>query len=114
MADYKFTCEKCNFHTNYIQNYKRHLQTGTHQNGHRKDYTGPFKCNDCPYETENAKNFKIHILLKHSTEEKRKEELPYYCDICKFGTTIKSQYDKHILSNKHKKYTNIINEKAQE
>ena len=65
-------------------------------------------------ETENAKNFKIHILLKHSTEEKRKEELPYYCDICKFGTTIKSQYDKHILSNKHKKYTNIINEKAQE
>ena len=27
-----------NFHTNYPQNLKRHLETGTHNNGKRSDY----------------------------------------------------------------------------
>jgi hypothetical protein len=40
MTYYKFHCEKCNFFTNYSKNYKRHLDTGAHNNVKRKDYSG--------------------------------------------------------------------------
>jgi hypothetical protein len=111
MTDYKFHCEKCNFFTNYPQNYKRHLDTGNHNNGKRKDYGGPYKCPDCYYETSKSSNYQKHRLNHHATEEEKKEQFKFYCEYCRIGADTQSIFDKHNESNKHKKYINIIMKK---
>ena len=44
-----------------------------------------------------------HIISKHMTQEEQKEKYKFYCDHCKWGSLHKSQYDKHMISNRHKK-----------
>lgn len=108
----KFICEKCNFQSKYIQNYKRHLQTGSHKTGKRSDYKEPYKCPDCYYETKNISNYNFHILSNHSSEEQKEHGFVFYCKDCKIGTNTESQYIKHKLSKKHNKIVNYNNGKT--
>ncbi len=54
------------------------------------------------------------MLNNHSTIEERKKQFSYYCDDCDFGVYIKSSYDKHIKTNKHKMRSIKTNKKNEE
>ena len=75
-----------------------------------------FFCENCDYSTYNNGDFKKHnstrkhILMTNTDylaivgNEKQSSKCSYYnCSCCKFNTTIKSNYDKHLLTEKHKK-----------
>ena len=50
-----------------------------------------------------------HILEKWLTIKLQKVATDFNCKICDYSTCRKSQYDKHILTAKHKKLTNADN-----
>ncbi len=41
------------------------------------------------------------MLNNHSTEEEKKKEFSYYCEICKIGMYAETIYNKHLISKKH-------------
>ena len=69
-----------------------------------------FRCLKCPshdrYENEKAK-FEKHFYRKHVGIN----QVPYYCDICKYVTTTQSDLEKHIIGNTFPTHRSIVDNK---
>jgi hypothetical protein len=103
--DYKYSCKKCDFHTNAKSSYDKHLMSGKHITGERAircDKRILDKCPSCDYTTKNITNMERHVLNNHSSKEERKQKFKYYCEMCDHGTFGKSLHQKHLDSEKHK------------
>ncbi len=103
---YKYYCDKCKYGTNAKNHYSQHCKTTLHLTGKRKVRTDrkvdSYNCDICDYTATNHINYKSHKLNNHSTIEERKTQFTYYCDCCNFGVFMKSSYNKHMNTNKHK------------
>ena len=68
-----------------------------------------FKCEICNlYTTNQQTNLKLHILNNHKTKEERKNEFPYYCELCDSGCMEEKLYKKHLETKKHKKKLDLL------
>jgi hypothetical protein len=102
----KYNCDKCNFHTNIKSMWEKHILSGKHTTGirsTRSDKKLLDQCPDCDYKPKSYVNMRHHILNFHSKKEDRKKEFTFYCENCDFGAFVKHSYDKHLVSDKHKK-----------
>ena len=108
---YKYFCEKCNYGSDFVSHWNRHLNTSLHKTGKRANNTTDTSCELCDYKTTSATNMITHRLNNHSTKDERKDKFKYYCEICDFGTMAKSLYDKHNNSQKHKLVFQYANNK---
>ena len=103
----KYKCEQCNYECNNVSLWKKHINTEKHKTGKNKtrsDYEGPFICNTCNYKTTNKITFMQHGLNEHANKEEREKGFKYYCKLCDIGTFGRTLYDRHILSERHKKH----------
>jgi hypothetical protein len=103
----KFICVKCDFNCDISSRWEAHIKTILHQTGQRKkrsDYKEPIKCDKCVYETKNKMIMFQHKLNEHSTKEEREKKFKYYCKNCDYGSISKDLYEKHLETQKHKKY----------
>lgn len=95
-------CKCCNYKAKFQSEYNKHVKSQKHlRQGKMKDY----KCESCDYTATTHWNLKMHMVLKHYTNEQKKE-LKYYCQICDNVTFSKLYYDNHINSTSHK--NNVI------
>lgn len=105
----KYTCEKCNYNTNVETRLKAHLLTELHKTGTKKkrsDYLEPKKCYFCDYKSKNKTILNTHILNNHKTQQERKKEFKYYCEICDFGTFTINSLNIHNKTKKHIQFEN--------
>ena len=99
-----FNCEKCNLIFEFKSKYDKHLTSKKHTGIPRKERTDKTynpKCYKCNFESSNHTNMKVHLLTKHGTPEKRREEFTYYCDKCDFGTFTEILFMRHTDTLKH-------------
>lgn len=95
-------CKCCDYKAKFQSEYNKHIKSQKHsRQGKMKDY----KCESCDYTATTHWNLKMHMVLKHYTNEQKKE-LKYYCQICDNITFSKLYYDNHINSTSHK--NNVI------
>ena len=110
IENYKHFCEKCNYKTDLLSSYKKHLESTLHITGKRKirkdRKVDVYKCDKCNYESVNELNFKTHNLNNHLSKEERKLQFKFYCDKCDFGCFTETCYTSHIQTQKHKIKTN--------
>ena len=102
--EYKYNCEKCNYHTNAKSLYDKHIITGKHLTGKRHERCDKKmidKCPHCEYKTNTMTNMLQHMLNNHSTKNERKEKFKYYCEYCDYGTFGKKLFENHKLTQKH-------------
>ena len=110
-----FKCDKCicSFKSKY--EYERHCKSKKHINGNKIHPIKPkdkFKCQHCDlYTTKQQTNLKLHILNNHKTKAERKEEFPFYCELCDSGTLKDTQFKKHLDTKKHKKKLELSTKK---
>jgi hypothetical protein len=110
--EYKYTCIKCNFRTQYESHWNLHINTELHKTGRRKkrsDATGECKCDKCDYKSINVVNVKQHKLNEHCSKEERKEGFKYYCEYCDIGSFSEDMFNKHKNTKKHINIINILN-----
>lgn len=108
---FKYDCKACNYRTNYISQWNKHIETDLHKTGKRKtriDKKRVDKCPQCNYTSNGNTNMKQHILNDHGTTDERKNTFKYYCDYCDYGTFAKSLYEKHKQTKKHDNFTKFI------
>ncbi len=107
---YKYNCEKCNFHSNYLTSWKNHKETELHKTGKRKTRSDKksSKCQQCDYKSTGSTNLKQHVLNEHSNKEERKKGFKYYCEYCDYGTFAISFYNKHLNTDKHSNFIKFI------
>ena len=113
--DYKnkpHKCEKCNISFKFKSQLEKHCKTELHKTGKKKirsDKKEEFKCEICNlYTTNQQTNLKLHILNNHKTKEERKNEFPYYCELCDSGCIEEKLYKKHLETKKHKKKLDLL------
>jgi len=113
--DYKnkpHKCEKCNISFKFKSQLEKHYKTELHKTGKKKtrsDKKEEFKCEICNlYTTNQQTNLKLHILNNHKTKEERKNEFPYYCELCNSGCMEEKLYKKHLETKKHKKKLDLL------
>jgi hypothetical protein len=103
--DYNHICHKCNYKTDLLSSYKKHLESTLHRTGRRKVRVDRkvdiYKCDKCNYKSVNELNYKTHTLNNHSTKEDRKVNFKFYCEKCNFGCFSESCYNIHNLTQKH-------------
>lgn len=98
-----YTCEKCNFSTEFKQSYEKHLETTLHKTGKRKirsDKKILDKCPYCLYTTKDITCMKLHTV-QHLPWKERKKEYKYICEYCEWGGFSISQHEKHITAPRH-------------
>jgi hypothetical protein len=102
----KYICDKCNYKTNLKSSYDKHLLSMLHLTGKRKTRKDKkadvYKCKICNYASYSEYNYKTHVLNNHEPIDERKKQFTFYCENCNFGTFIKSCYDLHLETQKHK------------
>ncbi len=98
-------CETCNFTTNRNPSWLKHIASQKHNRNGKNKST---KCDICNYESTSPWNNKIHKLYNHTSKEDR-QIYENYCKYCDILLVCKSYYEKHLESNKHKKYLKINN-----
>lgn len=105
-------CEKCNISFKFKSQLEKHCKTELHKTGKKKtrsDKKEEFKCEICNlYTTNQQTNLKLHILNNHKTKEERKNEFPYYCELCDSGCMEEKLYKKHLETKKHKKKLDLL------
>lgn len=113
--DYKnkpHKCDKCNISFKFKSQLEKHCKTELHKTGKKKtrsDKKEEFKCEICNlYTTNQQTNLKLHILNNHKTKEERKNEFPYYCELCDSGCMEEKLYKKHLETKKHKKKLDLL------
>ncbi|KAL0984700.1 hypothetical protein UPYG_G00145570 [Umbra pygmaea] len=56
-----------------------------------------YACSDCGHEFRDKLSLDTHIKRRHT------KEMNHFCELCSYACVAKYDYDKHCLSNKHKK-----------
>ena len=109
----KYRCDVCLYYTNYASEWNKHTTSMKHQrNGQPKENKKDnYVCNECEYKGNTIWNLKMHKTTQHSTKEEREKEFKFYCKCCDIGTFSKDIYEKHISSDKHKKFLEKFNNK---
>jgi hypothetical protein len=103
-AQYRFNCEKCNYHNNSQAAYNNHLISSKHLTGKkatRCDKKSPEKCPHCNFVPKSYTNFMQHTLIYHSSKEERQEKFLFYCDKCDYGCFAIKSFNIHKESKKH-------------
>jgi hypothetical protein len=63
-------CKCCNYKAKFQSEYNKHVKSQKHlRQGKMKDY----KCESCDYTATTHWNLKMHMVLKHYTNEQKKE-----------------------------------------
>jgi hypothetical protein len=106
MSLYKYYCETCNFKCNFISLWNQHLETSKHNNNGkliRKTIKEQYNkiCPQCNFIAKHKEGLNNHILIRHSSKEKREKEFLYYCKICDFGSFQKNIFVFHNNTKKH-------------
>lgn len=114
MSEYKFNCDKCDFHAHAESAWLRHVSSILHQTGKRKirsDKKTEEKCPKCEYKAKSSRTINMiqHILNTHSTPVERKAGFKYYCECCDFGCFAKPTLELHYDTYKHKYKTEVEN-----
>jgi len=109
METVKYNCATCNFKTNYISAWEKHIETEKHKQSGIKRKTrrdkkvgNAVKCQYCDYTHQNKTSLQSHILNNHAHKEERKKGIKYYCEKCDKGTFSKTRYTEHLQSQNHK------------
>jgi hypothetical protein len=106
--EYKFNCEKCDYHTNKQGNFSRHLKTKKHKKNYEKEIEKEenknkklkYSCELCDYYTNNKLGFYQHKRTKKHKKNIELNKKEYNCNICnKFGTDDQNKYLEHIKLN---------------
>lgn len=128
-----YYCNKCEYITHNKYNFNKHILTLKHKSamiGNKKPQKTPknpkniqhvYECDDCCFITVNKKDYEKHILTpKHKNatfcnflqlspkkpkKTQTKHVLNYECEYCGFITDNKKDYEKHLLTLKHKNAT---------
>ncbi len=86
-----FVCALCKKTFSAYRNYKRHLQTASHQSKDGKDSHPLFKCKSC------SKLFASHdALSRHNLRSHFTEERIFKCPLCDFKTTLAASLSRHV------------------
>lgn len=112
MEDNIFYCDKCDYITCNVSNYKKHLVTKKHAKKDERTNTNQFKkketfyCSICHYITNNNSNYKKHLVtnkhqMKHEIEKTKSEKHTFMCSTCNYSTQIHSNFTKHCQTYKH-------------
>ncbi len=103
--EYKYKCEKCNYNTNLLSSYNKHLQSVLHQTGERKIRSDKknSKCELCDYTCTSQHTLREHNLNYHATKAERETAYKFYCKPCDVGKMYEVQFNEHLSSNKHKR-----------
>jgi hypothetical protein len=102
--DFKYNCNKCDYHCQYPSQWSKHKATTLHKTGKRKirnDKKDDHSCPECKYSSRIASNIKLHYLNNHANESLRIKEFTYYCKLCKFGCFNDVLFNRHIETSKH-------------
>jgi len=108
-GEFKFNCDKCDFHVNAKSLFDKHLSTVKHKTGvraERSDKRQRTKCEFCNHIPSNGTNMKLHMLNKHSTLEERKKAFAFYCEFCNCGVLSQIAFKNHTATRKHKYFVN--------
>jgi ribosomal protein L35 len=103
----KYYCEKCNYRSNILSGWTKHINTVLHITGKKKirsDCKEINTCSHCDFKIKNNQQFKEHILNYHSTKEEREKGFKYYCTLCDYGTFAQSFIEKHNNTTKHERH----------
>lgn len=109
--EFKHICVNCNFKTNYISQWNKHIATEIHKTGKRKtrsDKKRLDKCPYCDYTSKGNTSMKQHILNEHKSVVERKDNFKYYCEYCDYGTFAKVLYENHKLTKKHNNFIKYV------
>lgn len=94
-----FNCIDCEYSTNKIHNYNRHLNSIKHliaiEHGIKDDKI--YKCDECDYETKFKQNLNKHKRLKRENIDRL-----LVCELCKYKTLKQTLFQKHFESELHK------------
>ena len=108
--EYKYNCDKCDYHTNFLSNFSRHKKSKKHKKKYElelelKEKTNKnkrFSCELCSYYTNNQNGLSQHKRTKKHKKNLKEKKLIYNCEICNFGTNNQSEFIKH-HNDKHTK-----------
>jgi Zn finger protein HypA/HybF involved in hydrogenase expression len=121
--EFKFSCNRCKYYTNYNSLFSKHKKTKKHIKNYELELEiqkidekkMKFQCEYCNYYTNNRIGFYQHKRTKKHKKNVEENQISYKCEKCDYGTNnqssfIKHHNDKHISSEDLKQtYNNITN-----
>lgn len=97
----KFTCQTCNYATNYKYNYNRHLKSKRHLlKASGKSTRKTYKCDQCNYVSKWSGNLKRHQKV-HNKDESPKKGFAYLCKACNMYIKDSKALKGHVTTLKH-------------
>jgi hypothetical protein len=107
--EYKYNCEKCEYHTNINANFSKHKRTKKHRRNYEEEIKNEeienkkkkYHCTFCDYYTNSQPSFSKHKKSKKHKKNKEKEEknFNYKCEKCPYMTNCNMEYFNHIAEN---------------
>lgn len=64
-------------------------------------------CSHCDYKTKSTACLKKHYLDIHATEKERLNGYKYYCSYCKVGFMGISTFNRHNMSKRHQRLSQL-------
>lgn len=108
MSNIKYNCVICNFKTNYVSVWEKHINTEKHRKTgvkrkvrRDKKIGNAIRCQYCEYTHQNKTSLRSHILNNHANKDDRKKGFKYYCEVCNVGTFSNLRYKEHLQSRNH-------------
>ncbi|XP_051999860.1 zinc finger protein 407-like [Xyrauchen texanus] len=68
-----------------------------HKSQRHSNYKTAHACSYCEHEFRDRPSLDTHVKRRHT------KEINYFCDFCSYSCVAKCDYEKHCLSNKHKR-----------
>jgi hypothetical protein len=97
-----YYCEKCDYTTSRMDNYKRHLESKLHKMNigeiEKKQIT--FECDKCDYKSNRKYNVERHILAEHTNKKIK-------CEYCETEHKGDGEYNEHRKKRLHRDNTII-------
>ena len=125
MEEYKFNCEKCNYHTNTNSYYSIHKKSKKHKKNYEvelkieenKRTSKKYHCEYCDYYTDCRSGYSIHKRTKKHKKNIEENKKIYNCEEChgKYATNNQSDFlkhykENHIKQSDYKTINNIMNQ----
>jgi hypothetical protein len=120
--EYKYNCEKCNYHSNRKDGFLQHKRTKKHKKNHELELelnqntknNKKYHCEYCNYHTNNKVGLYQHKRTKKHKKNVEENTLIYNCEICNYGTNNQTEFithhnDKHTKKEDLDKISNMIN-----